>query len=133
MTSRIKQTKDGSHTLYVEQLDETYHSNHGALQEAKHVFIANGLQYFADRDEISIFEMGFGTGLNAWLTFLLAANTQKITYQSIEKYPVAETEWSHLNYTQTEKEKELFNALHKAEVLQPPRLNLETPCLPLLP
>jgi tRNA U34 5-methylaminomethyl-2-thiouridine-forming methyltransferase MnmC len=63
----IKQTEDGSHTLYNKELDETYHSSHGAIQEAIHVFIKNGIDSIFSK-EISVLEVGFGTGLNAILT-----------------------------------------------------------------
>ncbi len=59
----VKTTGDNSRTLYIEELDECYHSHHGALQEAEHVFIKNGLEKL-DKKEINILEMGFGTGLN---------------------------------------------------------------------
>ena len=60
-------TADGSHTLYVGALDETYHSKHGAIQEAVHVFVEAGLTYFK-KPQINVLEIGFGTGLNAFLT-----------------------------------------------------------------
>ncbi len=91
MNSRleIKQTADGSNTIYLPELNENYHSFHGAIQEAKHVFIENGLDQFASKSEISIFELGFGTGLNALLTYLWAETNQvKIQYTSIEVFPV---------------------------------------------
>ena len=72
MDNRVfKITADGSHTLYVTDLDETYHSKHGAIQEAEHVFIKAGLDYF-NTSEISVLEIGFGTGLNTFLTLLAA-------------------------------------------------------------
>jgi tRNA U34 5-methylaminomethyl-2-thiouridine-forming methyltransferase MnmC len=86
-------TADGSSTLYVKELDETYHSRHGALQESMHVFIENGLHYFLSHtniDNISILEIGFGTGLNALLTFNEAQKNQhiKFVYHTIEAYPI---------------------------------------------
>ena len=85
----IKLTADGSNTIYLPELNENYHSFHGAIQEAKHVFIENGLDQFASKSEISIFELGFGTGLNALLTNLWAeTNKVKIQYTSIEAFPV---------------------------------------------
>ena len=91
MNSRleIKQTADGSNTIYLPDLNENYHSFHGAIQEANHVFIKNGLEQFVSKSEISIFELGFGTGLNALLTNLWAeTNKVKIQYTSIEAFPV---------------------------------------------
>ena len=64
-------SEDGSHTLYHEELNETYHSTHGAVQESQHVFIKMGLNFLEDLSEIKILEIGFGTGLNAFLAVLL--------------------------------------------------------------
>lgn len=91
----LVQTKDGSYTLFNKELDEHYHSIHGALQESLHVFIKSGLQFFIDNNhtqkDISIFEMGLGTGLNAYLTFLETKNLEhSINYNSIEAFPL---EW----------------------------------------
>jgi len=63
----IKITEDGSKTLFINDLNETYHSHHGALQEAEHVFIKNGLNRI-ENYEINILELGFGTGLNTLVT-----------------------------------------------------------------
>ena len=68
---KIITTADGSHSLFNEEINETYHSVHGAIQESVHVFIKNGLEYVLEKGSplpISIFEVGFGTGLNALLT-----------------------------------------------------------------
>ena len=96
-------TEDGSHSLYLPSLDESFHSFHGAIQESKHVFIAAG---FEDRmttfegEELHVFEMGFGTGLNAWLTARVALKHQvKVIYTSLEPYPLPESITSQLNYT----------------------------------
>jgi len=63
-------TQDGSHSIYVQSLDEHYHSVHGAITESQHVFIEAGLKQFKNR-HIRILEMGFGTGLNALLTLVI--------------------------------------------------------------
>lgn len=89
MAIKVIKTNDGSTTLYNEELDETYHSRHGALQEAQHVFLKNGLHCFSSKNEITIFEMGFGTGLNAMLTLLTKPAHQHIKYVSIEKFPIS--------------------------------------------
>jgi len=68
---KITETNDGSKTLKIPEWNEHYHSTHGAISEAKHVYIKNGLDLIIS-DEISIFEMGFGTGLNTFLTYLHA-------------------------------------------------------------
>jgi tRNA U34 5-methylaminomethyl-2-thiouridine-forming methyltransferase MnmC len=93
-------TADGSSSIYLEDLDEHYHSSHGAMQEAKHVFIQNGIDFIDDKDRIRVFEMGFGTGLNALLTALSAEEKNvQISYTGIEAYPVQEELIGKLNYT----------------------------------
>lgn len=80
------------------ELNETYHSRFGAIQEAKHVFIKNGLSLFDDKS-VSILEIGFGTGLNTFITFLEAQKSkQKIDYVGIEAYPVELEIIEQLNY-----------------------------------
>ena len=95
-------TGDGSKTLYLQSLDETYHSNHGALQESMHVYIQSGLQYLIDNkdvDQLNVFEMGFGTGLNAYLTAYYSRLYQKkVFYTSIEKFPLKESDYRKLEY-----------------------------------
>jgi tRNA U34 5-methylaminomethyl-2-thiouridine-forming methyltransferase MnmC len=88
--NRLEQTKDLSPTLYSEEFQQAYHSIHGAISESLHVFIHYGLAEIAkSKKDISIFEMGYGTGLNAALTWQYALNNQlQINYHSIEKYPV---------------------------------------------
>ena len=77
-------TEDGSHTIYLPEMDEHYHSTHGAIQESLHIYINQGLLQVAKK-EISILEIGFGTGLNAYLTFAFADNKKlNINYFSIE-------------------------------------------------
>lgn len=99
MKKEIVKTTDGSYTLYVPELDETYHSTNGALQESLHVFIKEGLQFRSDLKEITILEVGFGTGLNALTTLQeLDSTSQKVQYTSLEAYPL---EWElvdKLNY-----------------------------------
>lgn len=98
MKIEIKTTKDNSHTLYVPSLDETYHSIHGAIQEAKHVFINAGLNYFNNKN-IKVFEVGFGTGLNACLANQYAIkNNVNIDYDSIELHPLSIDIIDKLNY-----------------------------------
>lgn len=88
MTLELKKTSDGSFTLYVPDLDEHYHSYHGALQEAKHVFIQNGVLMLTSK-KIRILEVGFGTGLNALLTACESVVLEvEIEYVGVEAYPV---------------------------------------------
>ena len=88
MNLTIQNTDDGSKTIYSEAFKETYHSVNGAITESMHVFINAGFNY-CQRNPIHILEVGFGTGLNAYLT-LLEAQKHNITveYQSIELYPL---------------------------------------------
>ena len=100
MKREIKTTNDGSKTLYINELNENYHSHHGALQEAEHVFINNGLKILNDY-EIRILELGLGTGLNVLVTideFLKTDKNHVIHYFSLEKYPIIESEIEELNY-----------------------------------
>ena len=87
----LTQTADGSNTLYNETIGEHYHSKHGALQESKHVFINAGLVHAsAEKTEISILEVGFGTGLNFLLSVDYCMQNQiKLDYVSIEAFPLA--------------------------------------------
>jgi len=94
----LELTEDGSHTLYLPELDEHFHSIHGAVQESMHVFISNGLNR-CKQTEIHLLEIGFGTGLNALLT-LLHRREKNIRYYSLEKYPLTEEEFRRLNYAQ---------------------------------
>ncbi len=90
MLLEIRQTKDGSNTLYVPTLNEHYHSVHGALQESKHVFIKHGLEHVLEaKKDIKLLEVGFGTGLNAILTFPYALSQAAfIQYDTLEKFPL---------------------------------------------
>lgn len=91
MKVEIKQTNDGSNTLFVPEMNEHYHSIHGALQESQHVFIKHGLlPALAEHKDLRVLEVGFGTGLNAILT-LQAALSYDATmyYDTLEKYPLA--------------------------------------------
>lgn len=100
MKREIIQTLDGSTTIHLEEWGECYHSKHGAIQEAKHVFIQNGFSLF-DNKPISILEIGFGTGLNAFITFLEANKKQQhINYVGVEAYPVAANEVLMMNYVE---------------------------------
>lgn len=95
-------TADGSHTIYLKDLNETYHSRHGAIRESMHVFITHGLEYFINQSQtpaITIFELGLGTGLNALLTQIYAsANKKLIKYRVIETNPLSDIFYSKLNY-----------------------------------
>ena len=100
--NEILLTKDGSTTIYSPHFDEIYHSRHGAIQESQHVFIKMGLNYVsAEKDQFSILEVGFGTGLNAFLSFLANAHlAKKITYVGVEAFPLSEDILEGLNFTE---------------------------------
>ena len=101
MLRSLKITDDGSHTLFVEGMDESYHSIHGALQESMHVFIKQGL-LTVEQPSVRIVELGFGTGLNAILTLREALSLKlDIYYHTVEKYPLKESEYSKLNYEES--------------------------------
>ncbi|MEJ6506348.1 MAG: tRNA (5-methylaminomethyl-2-thiouridine)(34)-methyltransferase MnmD [Crocinitomicaceae bacterium] len=88
MKRELRITEDGSHTLYVPELDEHYHSIHGALQESNHVFLKNGF-FKMNNNPLRILEVGFGTGLNALITACAAFDSGVITqYVGVEAYPV---------------------------------------------
>jgi len=98
MSTRLT-TEDGSDTVYSSQFDETYHSIHGAIQESNYIFIKEGFQA-ATSKTLKIFEVGFGTGLNALLTWSKAKESNvMVEYTSIEYYPLVSTIYSTLNYT----------------------------------
>jgi tRNA U34 5-methylaminomethyl-2-thiouridine-forming methyltransferase MnmC len=96
----IRITEDGSHTMFVQDMGEPYHSLHGAIRESRHVFIRQGL-FTVHKPVLRILEVGFGTGLNALLTLTesISMNTD-IHYHAVEKYPLNRQEYSSLNYEQ---------------------------------
>lgn len=115
MKREILTTNDGSTTIHLPDWDESYHSKHGAIQEAYHVFIKNGLSLFNGK-QVSILEIGFGTGLNAFITYLEAKkNNQTIEYVGVEAYPVLSDEALQMNYVSelnAANESEIFSKMH---------------------
>ncbi|WP_299179107.1 peptidase, partial [uncultured Chryseobacterium sp.] len=124
MKREIKTTNDGSKTLFISELNENYHSHHGALQEAEHVFIKNGLNLTNDC-EINILELGFGTGLNVLVTINEYLKTDKnhvINYFTLEKYPINETEIEKLAYFElfdNPELKNIYQKIHQADWEKP--------------
>src|SRR5690554_5033618 len=112
-------TQDGSLTIHLPEWNESYHSKHGAIQEAYHVFIKNGLDFFAPQKEINILEIGFGTGLNAFITLLESQNkNQKISYTAVDAFPVEVDIYEKLNFHKLLKvaqKQNLFLALHQSQ------------------
>ncbi len=130
MKRKIITTSDGSKTIQIEDWNEQYHSIHGAIQEANHVFLKHGLLFYSEfisefhkdcrsehhikhnlnSNDINILEIGFGTGLNAFLTLIEAEKLkQRINYVGVEAYPVKEDEITQLNYVA------LISEVHKTE------------------
>lgn len=134
MQRKIITTADGSKTIQIEQWNEQYHSIHGAIQEANHVYIKHGLLYCLEdtpypprpaissvpnssqNPQISILEIGFGTGLNAFLTLLQAARRHvEVSYVGVEAYPLSSSEIQALNYVEQLKVPEMkavFDQMH---------------------
>ena len=128
MEREIIQTLDGSTTIHLKEWDECYHSKHGAIQEAQHVFIQNGLSLFPNQS-VSILEIGFGTGLNAFITFLEAKKlNQSINYVGVEAYPVAASEVLAMNYVDELNaftQKNIFEQMHESKWDEKAVLNAE--------
>ena len=118
MKREIIQTLDGSTTIHIADWEECYHSKHGAIQEAQHVFIKNGLSLFQNQ-KITILEIGFGTGLNAFITLLEAKKMQQtIDYVGVEAYPISADEVLNMNYVaelDAMKESAIFNKMHESD------------------
>ena len=119
---QLLMTEDGSHTLIVPELKETYHSTHGAIRESDHVFIQEGLHHYSTEKQLTrirIFEVGFGTGLNALLTALFAEKQNLIvTYETIEAFPLEEGILMELNYPgqlDSGSANDLFTKMHAAK------------------
>ena len=120
MDISIIKTADGSDSLFVKDLNEHYHSTHGAIQESRHVYIDAGLKYISsNNNSINILEIGFGTGLNALLTSIEAEGLKlKINYTTLEAYPLDIEIINKLNYADCvsgENQKEIFTSIHTCE------------------
>lgn len=110
----IESTADGSNTLYIPELKEHYHSTNGARQEALIVYIDAALKQI-QKDAISVFEVGFGTGLNALLTSNYALeNKIKIYYYTLEAYPITSDLAFSLNNTISQEEEESYRKIHES-------------------
>ena len=124
MKREIITTGDGSKTIHIPEWNEQYHSKHGAIQEARHVFLQTGLQHYVNTHvrnsdtPISILEIGFGTGLNALLTFYKARELKKVVqYVGIEAFPVVSEEATEMEYASQLRDadaKTIYESLHTA-------------------
>ncbi|MGJ8684308.1 MAG: tRNA (5-methylaminomethyl-2-thiouridine)(34)-methyltransferase MnmD [Nonlabens sp.] len=126
MKREIIDTGDGSKSINIPEWKEQYHSKHGALQEALHVFIEMGLKDTLSRKQdpketISIIEYGLGTGLNAMLTAQFLTDTP-IHYTGVDAYPVTYEEAMAVNYGELLKDETLYKKLHSCEWEQPVKL-----------
>ncbi len=112
MKREIIITSDGSSTIHLPDWDEQYHSKNGSINETYHVFINSGLKQ-VKTEEVSILEIGFGTGLNCFITYL--ASKRKIDYVGVEAYPVTAEEVKKMNFIsvlEAEKESDMFDKIH---------------------
>jgi len=124
---KLLSTGDGSFTFYNHELNETYHSVHGAWRESEHVFIRAGLEWFArlhSPRKIIIGESGFGTGLNALLARQWAEkNRLPVWYETFEKYPLSYKNWRAYVSTLPSPSRKLLTAIHLAPWEQEVRLS----------
>ena len=112
MKREILITSDGSSTIHLPDWDEQYHSKNGSINETYHVFIESGLKQVTT-NKVSILEIGFGTGLNCFITYLEAK--KPIHYVGVEAYPVTAEEVDKMNFISVldqEKERDVFNKMH---------------------
>ena len=127
----IVKTGDGSDTIYSEVFGASYHSVHGAIQESRHIFIDAGLRYQMGRGDcpIHVLEIGLGTGLNAFLSYLWAQKQGlSISYTALEPFPIEVEQAKALNYVGqlgAEAFAGVFDAIHQSEWGNPVRLGLE--------
>lgn len=117
LSPKLILTADGSHSIRLDELDENYHSVHGAIQESIHVFIKSGFHFFENKKQLSVLEIGFGTGLNALLTAMEAERVGvKVNYSSLEKFPLQKEIVQQLNYPSQLKDTSasfLFQKIHE--------------------
>ncbi len=119
-------TQDGSHSLMREDLHETYHSFHGAMGESRYVFVEQGLEWKRNQGvtQLNVLEVGFGTGLNAYLSALFAeAHQLNINFHTLEPIPVPRDLYTQLNYGSSEEEIKLLQALHECPWEEPVALS----------
>jgi len=113
MSIKVIITNDGSKSLFLEEMNETYHSKFGASTESEHVYIQSGYLY-QKQPELAILEVGFGTGLNVFLTVKAQQKDQrKVYYETIEKFPLAPDIVQQLNDFEQEEARDLFQKIHQ--------------------
>jgi tRNA U34 5-methylaminomethyl-2-thiouridine-forming methyltransferase MnmC len=124
----LQKSEDGSHTLFIPEMNETYHSTKGSRTEAEYVFLKHGIEFtqaYNQKKILSILEIGFGTGLNAWLTLKNAIeNKTRIDFQTLEPFPIPIETLNYLEFGFENKiEKEQWMALHQYNWTKSHRLN----------
>ncbi|MFW5644336.1 MAG: tRNA (5-methylaminomethyl-2-thiouridine)(34)-methyltransferase MnmD [Bacteroidota bacterium] len=125
MKREITISEDGSPTIYVEELDEHYHSKFGARTESEHIFIKAGLNFFQKKNtkQLNILEIGLGTGLNAYLSVQNIWGSTRVNYYAIEKYPLLKAEWMKLNFIHSEDNyPEVYQKIHSSDWEKPVQL-----------
>ncbi len=129
MKREIFLTSDGSTSIHLPELKEQYHSKNGAIQEAYHVFVKYGLDVFSDTATISILEIGLGTGLNCFITYLESKKRNlKVNYVGVEAYPVRKIEIKQLNFVselKAQKEVAIFTQIHTSTWNKKIRINAD--------
>ena len=121
MALKIIQTSDGSHTVYDESLNETYHSIHGSINESNHVYVNAGLKQFiyeSRKKHVNILEVGFGTGLNFLVLYdFLKKRNIKVDYHTIEPKPLNDSVLEKLNFSKIigSSVNEIFKIIHKSK------------------
>lgn len=125
MKRQFVKTADGSSSIYLEEMDEHYHSKHGAIAESQHIFIKNGLLANKDLKKVSVFEVGMGTGLNVLTTLQAQKNNNlHINYTAVEAFPIKQEELKFINFVQElSADNEEFNIIHTSEWNKPIQLN----------
>ena len=117
MKKQVLETADGSTSIYLEELDEHYHSKHGAVAESQHIFVKNGLLAKSNLQKIKVFEIGMGTGLNVLTTFVASEEHDlNVEMHTVEAYPVDSKELTQMNFAEIlNVEKAIFDRIHLAE------------------
>ncbi len=128
MSIKVITTKDGSKSLFLPEMNETYHSKFGAQTESEHVYIKSGYsyinQYKKDSEPLDILEIGFGTGLNLVLTYLsYLKNKRPVYYETIEKFPLNQSLIDQLNFYDTIPAQDFFIKIHQAPWQKPIELD----------
>ncbi len=115
----IVPTRDGSNTLISQRFSSTYHSKHGAVNESRHVFIQNGLYTQSAKGKLNVLEIGFGTGLNAFLAFLFSIrNHIPLSYTGIEVFPISveiAAKLDYPGYLAASEHEDVFLKMHNSE------------------